>query len=308
MGKPLEVVFGIDMETDIGSWTPFYEGLVHGTPRLMSLFAEKNITVSTFWVAEAARRYPEILRDVALAGHEIGTHSLHHETVGEPLFDIPGIYPLLPSEVEPRLRLATQIVGDIAGVQPLSFRSPRLFGGTAVTNALEKLGYCADATYPLYYYRKQMYPYHPDDKDWTESGPLNLVEIVQFADMGMESTDEYGRDRDQWPLYRTQSTDALIPHIESFAEYVEAEDTVHTAEWPVVLCFYFHPWEFWAMPEGAIHYGEGAVVPDPFLVAGCGDYCLEQVAYLIDWLLAQGAIFHTARECALQWHDRLAAE
>ena len=31
------VVFGFDMETDIGSWTPFYEGLVHGTPRMLDL-------------------------------------------------------------------------------------------------------------------------------------------------------------------------------------------------------------------------------------------------------------------------------
>ena len=28
----LQVVLGFDMETDIGSWTPYYEGLQHGAP------------------------------------------------------------------------------------------------------------------------------------------------------------------------------------------------------------------------------------------------------------------------------------
>ena len=55
MGKAVKAVFGIDMETDVGSWTPFYEGLVNGTPRLMDMLAKRGVTVTTFWVAEAAR-------------------------------------------------------------------------------------------------------------------------------------------------------------------------------------------------------------------------------------------------------------
>ena len=31
------VVFGFDMETDIGSWTPFWNGLLKGTPRILKL-------------------------------------------------------------------------------------------------------------------------------------------------------------------------------------------------------------------------------------------------------------------------------
>ena len=38
--QALDVVLGFDMETDIGSWTPFYEGLTKGTPRLLDLLAE----------------------------------------------------------------------------------------------------------------------------------------------------------------------------------------------------------------------------------------------------------------------------
>jgi len=288
--REIQVVFGIDMETDIGSWTPFYEGVTKGTPLLLNLFAKKSIPVTAFWVADTARRFPEIVREMESAGHETGTHSLYHETVGDSLFEIPGTYPLLPEEVQPRIKLATDILEDIVGHKVVSWRCPRLFGGTHVTNALEALGYECDATYPMYFYNEQLFPYHPSQENWTEQGSLNLIEIIQFADMGMESKDDYGRDKDQWPLYRTQSTEAFIPHIESFMSYLEKNDQ---SQKPIVLCFYFHPWEFWEMPEGVIHYGEGGVMPDPFLTKGCGKYCLNQVELLIDWLKSKEASFLT---------------
>ena len=234
--REIQVVFGIDMETDIGSWTPFYEGVAKGTPLLLNLFAKKSIPLTAFWVADTARRFPEIVREMESAGHETGTHSLYHETVGDSLFEIPGTYPLLPEEVQPRIKLATDILEDIVGHKVVSWRCPRLFGGTHVTNALEDLGYECDATYPMYFYNEQLFPYHPSQENWTEQGSLNLIEIIQFADMGMESKDDYGRDKDQWPLYRTQSTEAFIPHIESFMSYLEKNDQ---SQKPIVLCFYF---------------------------------------------------------------------
>ena len=59
------------------------------------------------------------------------------------------------------------------------------------------------------------------------------------------------------------------------------------------------------MPEGLIHFGEGGVFPDPFLVKGCGDYCLDQVEILIDWLLSKDVEFLTASACARKWKDIL---
>ena len=292
MAAPFTVVLGFDMETDVGSWTPFYEGLVHGTPLLLKLLADKGVTSTCFFVGQAAQDHPAVLRAVQAAGHEIGCHSLFHETVGQSLFPIPGLHDLLPTEVEPRLRLATDWVAAVAGQRPVSFRCPRLFGSTAVCQALEALGYVADASLPMYHYPDRCTPYHPDRQDWTKPGNLRLVEIPNFADLSLDSRDPYGRDRDQWPLFRTHSAAALIKHIESFAHYC-----VQRAQ-PVVLCFYFHPWEFWPMPQGAIHYGEGAVVPDPFLVQNCGPYALEQFGLLLDWLKDRGAQFRTAAECA----------
>ena len=273
------------METDVGSWTPFYEGVMHGTPRVLDCMAKHNVNGTFFFTSEAAQRHRDTVGTVAEAGHEVGCHSLYHETLGESLFPIPGVYPVLDHEVKPRIELSTQIVRDILGGPIVSFRCPRLWGSTRVVNALEELGYTADASYPMYYHRDRLLPYHPSAEDWTKPGDLKLVEIPNFADMSIESKDEFGRDRDQWPLFRTESAEALLKHIRGFVDFMaERHDEA-------CLCFYFHPWEFWPMPQGAIHYGEGAVLPDPFITKNCGDYAVEQLGKLIEGLLGMGAEF-----------------
>lgn len=288
----IRVMLGFDMETDVGSWTPWYEGMVHGTPRILSALAKRGIQATFYFTGAGARKHSEVVHAVRDAGHEIGCHTLFHETIGEPLFEIPGMTPILPEEVFLRLKLATEWVAEVAGVRPVSFRCPRLFGSTAVVNALEKLGYKTDATYPMYYFRDRLEPYHPAAEDWTKPGSLSLLELPNFADLSMKSKDPFGRDMDQWPLFRTESADALLGHIDGFIRYCAGKSV------DPFLCFYFHPWEFWPMPEGLIRYGEGAVQPEPFIVRNCGDYALEQLERLLDRLGARNATFQTALQVA----------
>ena len=292
MDASIKVVLGFDCETDVGSWTPYYEGLVHGTPVLLRLLEKHGITGTFFFTGHAATEHPAVVRAVEDAGHEVGCHSLYHETVGDSLFEIPGMWPLLPEEVSNRLRVATEWVEKAAGTRPISFRAPRLFGSTAMVNALEDLGYVADASYPMYFFRERIAPYHPSREDWTREGDLNIVELPNFADLSMESQDPYGRDRDQWPLFRTENAEALLRHIDGFLRYCRERDT------EPFLCFYFHPWEFHPMPQGEIHYGEGAVRPDPFIVKNCGEYAAEQLDRLLSALTARNARFYQAREMA----------
>ncbi|NCO35664.1 MAG: polysaccharide deacetylase family protein [Armatimonadetes bacterium] len=266
----------------------------NGTPKLLKLLRQKKATATFFFTGEAAKLHPKVVQSIAKAGHEVGCHSLYHETVGDPVFEIPGVKPLLPQEVPARLKLATDWVTASLGEQPVSFRCPRLWGSTAVVNALEKLGYVSDASYPLYCYQERLVPYHPSRKDWTQVGNSRVVEIPNFADMTINSADPYGRDRDQWPLFRTASAKKLMKHIDNFIELV------HGKALPAVLCFYFHPWEFIDMPK-SYTYGEGKVVPFYFLVKNCGDYALEQLAILTDELKARGASFTTASDLAETW-------
>ena len=289
----IRAVLGFDMETDIGSWTSFYDGFKIGTPRILEILKRRGITATFYFTADAAEHTPEWVKAVRDAGHEIGCHTLFHETIGDPLFEIPGMMPVLPEEVEHRIELATERVEKIAGVKPTSFRCPRLWGSTVVCNTLERLGYKSDASYPMYFYRERLTPYHPSKEDWTKEGDLKLIELPNFADLSMESKDQYGRDMDQWPLWRTENAEAVMKHIEGYCKYC-ADKNVEP-----FLCFYMHPWEFAKMPEGLIYSGEGAVLPDPFIIKNCGDYSAEQFERLVIMLQEAGAEFYQASQITM---------
>ena len=289
--------FGFDMETDIGSWTPFYQGVVKGTPRLLDLLSAHEVSATFYFTGHAARTHPEVVHAVDAAGHEVGCHSLYHETVGDELFSIPGTYPLLAEEVPLRLKRATEWVTAALGRRVVSFRSPRLFGSTAVVNALEALGYESDASYPLYYYRERLTPYHPNRSNWTAEGDSPMLEIPNFADLSIESKGPLGRDRDQWPKYRTEGAQSLLAAVDSFTAIA------HGRGLPAVLCFYLHPCEFIEMPQDLIRFGEGAVQPDSFIVSGCGDHALRQLAAVLTGLRQRGFVFCTARQIAKTWDN-----
>lgn len=282
------VIFGFDMETDIGSWTPFYEGLVHGTPEVLKILARHDVQSTFYFTGDAAQSHPEIVKMVSVSGHEIGCHSLYHETLGDELIPIPGLRSVLPEECYHRVEVATNVVEDVAGCKMQSFRAPRLWGSTALVNALEDLGYKTDASYPMFFHKDRLAPYHPSRRNWLSQGNMKILEIPNFADMTIESNDVGGRDRDQWPKFRTESASALMVNIKNMLKMYQARNL------SPVFCFYLHPWEFYKMPEGLIHFGEGAVQPDPFIIKNCGKYALEQLDMLIDLLKNIGADFKRA--------------
>ena len=293
--QAFDVVFGFDMETDVGSFTPYYEGVKHGTPRILNLMEKHDIRATFFWTGHAAENHPEMVRRVRDAGHETGCHSLYHETIGDPIFPLPNNWPILPSEVEGRLREATRLVRKASGVRPVSFRCPRLWGSTHVLNVLEKLGYLADTSFPLYFFRKPFVPYHPSSKDWTKPGRMRIVEIPNFCDLSMKSNDPFQRDRDQWPVYRTESAEVLMKKADSFIAYVQARKK------RPVLCFYLHPWEFHPMPQGSLDFGESSVKPLPFIVKNTGPKAVKQLDRVCTMLKQRGGRFVTAKKLAAEY-------
>jgi len=140
----------------------------------------------------------------------------------------------------------------------------------------------------MYFYKNRLIPYHPSREDWTQEGDMRILEVPNFADMTIESADAYGRDRDQWPVFRTEGAEALMRHVDDMIGFYERKAL------PAVFCFYMHPWEFHEMPQGLIHYGEGSVLPDPFLVKNCGEVALRELDRLLEMLEDRGASFVTA--------------
>lgn len=74
-------LFSIDLE-DVRTWMPDGERYQPRVPANMARFlgwlAEKQARCTFFVVGDIARRYPDLVREIALAGHELACHSDQH--------------------------------------------------------------------------------------------------------------------------------------------------------------------------------------------------------------------------------------
>ena len=273
--SPRTVILSFDMEPDVGSWTSQTRGVRAGSPAILRLLRKRGVGASFLFTGREARACPEVVRTIRDDGHEIGCHTLCHETVGQPVYDVPVGGFILEEEIPHRLALATDAVADVAGVRPVSFRAPRLFGSSALIRALAELGYKADSSLPAYFHGRDFTPYRPALDDWTRPGVAPLVEIPVFYDLDV--TDGGGaaaRGRDQWPQLRMQGGRAFAALCRRMFERLEARRS------PPLLCVYLHPWEFVPIAP-TLRTDECTIHLDAFLHEHTGTDALQA---LDEWL------------------------
>jgi peptidoglycan-N-acetylglucosamine deacetylase len=89
-------------------------GPLVGVPRILALLKRHDLTATFFIPGYSAHRYPDVVRAVAAAGHEIAHHSYFHEnTIG------------MDEKTEAAmLDLGLQALHDVAGVRPDGYRAP----------------------------------------------------------------------------------------------------------------------------------------------------------------------------------------
>ena len=89
-------------------------GPLVGVPRILALLARHELRATFFVPGYSAHRYPDTVRAIAEAGHEIAHHSYFHEnTVG------------MSESVEAEMiDLGLQALWDVAGVRPEGYRAP----------------------------------------------------------------------------------------------------------------------------------------------------------------------------------------
>ena len=294
---PPHVIISFDMETDLGNWWTTYEGVSQGTPAILEILGRHAAPATFLFTALAARACPGAVEQVLAAGCEVGCHGLHHEFLGEANSDTPGIFALLPEEIDHRLELATAAVADVAGVRPVSFRCPRLQGSNQVIRALVRLGYVADSSYPTYFYARQLGPYYPHRDDWREPGDLPLLELPLFADFAAElldPSDPFKRERDGWPRLRLEGGERMKRRMDAMAPYLRDR------ELPAFFCLYLHPWEFVPTPRELV-FGEGRLEVASWLWENSGPPHLAALDTLLALLRRDGATFWTMRGFAEAW-------
>jgi hypothetical protein len=297
--QPPHVIVSFDMETDLGNWWTTYEGVREGTPAILEILARYVAPATFLFTAAAAEACPAAVRQVLAAGCEVGCHGLQHEFLGEANSDTPGIFTLLPEEIDHRLQLATDAVAAIAGVRPVSFRCPRLQGSNQVIQSLVRLGYAADSRYPTYFYGKQLGPYYPDRKDWREQGDLPLLELPLFADFTAElldPSDPFKRERDAWPRLRLEGGARMKQRMDCMASYLRERGVTP------FFCLYLHPWEFVPTPRELV-FGEGRLEVASWLWENSGAAHLAALDELFGLLRRDGASLWNMRDFAAAWRS-----
>ena len=109
----------------------------------LDLFAEFNIKATFFWVAEYARRFPDLLSAVVRAGHEIACHGLSHFSKFNPNTKQDTYsctdFRRITSE-------AKAILEDQSGQTVIGYRAPNAYISGRMIDVLEELGFRYDSS------------------------------------------------------------------------------------------------------------------------------------------------------------------
>jgi len=96
------------------SWDSLESRVVRNTDRLLELLARANVQATFFVLGWVAERYPALVRRIAEAGHEIGSHGFGHRLV----------YNQSPMEFREDLQRSRAVISDAASVAIDGYRAP----------------------------------------------------------------------------------------------------------------------------------------------------------------------------------------
>jgi len=85
------------------------------TPAILAILAARDTRATFFCVGSRARTYPDLVRAIARAGHEIGNHSWSHA---------PWFWFLGPAALTEQIISTQRVLGRLAGTAPAWFRAP----------------------------------------------------------------------------------------------------------------------------------------------------------------------------------------
>ena len=108
----IEAAVGLNITPELKS--EYGRRMESATRRLLEQLARTNSKATFYIVGEIARSHPPLVRDIAAAGHEIGSHSWDHRMVNR--FDAAGF--------RDDLRRSKEALEDVGGQHVVGFRAP----------------------------------------------------------------------------------------------------------------------------------------------------------------------------------------
>ncbi|MCC7087146.1 MAG: DUF3473 domain-containing protein [Pirellulales bacterium] len=132
-------VSAFEQYVDRNRWDQYESRVVPSTRRLLEIFDHHQVQATFFVLGWVAQRHPQLVKDIAAAGHEVGSHTYWHRL----------IYQQSPAEFREDLRRSRDVLEDILGVAVTLFRAPSFSITAQSLWALEVLveeGFQADSS------------------------------------------------------------------------------------------------------------------------------------------------------------------
>lgn len=139
-----------------------------GATRLLAMLRDWKIPSTWFVPGHSAETYPEIARQIAAEGHEIGNHGYFHS------------HPKSPEDEERILIRGNEVLERVTGKRPLGFRAPGAGLSLNMVSLLLKHGFLYDSSlmgddFTPHYMR--VGDQTPDDAAYQFGPPIDVVEI-----------------------------------------------------------------------------------------------------------------------------------
>jgi len=113
----LEDWFSVEVLSDVlkrDQWENLQSVVGRNTEKILGLFERRRVKATFFVLGWIAEKYPELIRRVADAGHEIACHSYHHHMVSS----------LNPKQFRADTEKAREVIIDAGCPAPKGYRSP----------------------------------------------------------------------------------------------------------------------------------------------------------------------------------------
>lgn len=152
MTKDIKCVVGVDVDA-VAGWLGSFGGEDSpsdiqrgmfageiGIPRLVKLFDRSGITASWFVPGHSIETFPDQIKMVVDAGHELGAHGYSHESPAS----------LTPKQEEDILAYSVELIEKVSGKRPRGYVAPWWEMSDATASLLQKYGFTYDHSQGLH--------------------------------------------------------------------------------------------------------------------------------------------------------------
>jgi peptidoglycan-N-acetylglucosamine deacetylase len=129
------------------------------TPQVLEIFSEAKGKATFFMIGEQMRNHPEVVKQVAAGGHQVGNHTYTH----------PKLSQLNTAECLEELEQTEKVIEELTGRKPVIFRPPYLDYNQDTVSLLQKKRYPMIGALNL------------EAQDWEQPGVEHILEKSRNA-------------------------------------------------------------------------------------------------------------------------------